>query len=280
MDNDPGFLSRIFDFGWALLPHWWLLATGFIFAVEPMIEALVPTKWRGAVNRHWSKETRHLHFRWASLLAVLVASFLAFDDVSNRNRTLQSSVTTVTGERDEARRQRDRNVSPAIDRLSGDLTFARGQIDAQKDQIADQTKRLDEQSQKIARLEAPKPARHLIDAQKQLLIKHLTPFAEAIGGITVTSPIGDGNAYAYADEFLALFKQIANLKTERGPGVLATSPVIPGPDVHILIKDFNHTPAKAELLAKALVASGIPIRGGTLNTLGDDDFMLMVGPAP
>ena len=107
MEAETPLLARISDFGLALLPYWWLLVTGGVLLVEPMIETLVPQAWKNTVDQRWSKETRHKNFRWASVGALLIASFLAFDDISTRNRVLQRDLVQATRERDEAKRERD-----------------------------------------------------------------------------------------------------------------------------------------------------------------------------
>jgi hypothetical protein len=107
VEAETPLLARISDFGLALLPYWWLLVTGGVLLVEPMIETLVPQAWKNTVDQRWSKETRHKNFRWASVGALLIASFLAFDDISTRNRVLQRDLVQATRERDEAKRERD-----------------------------------------------------------------------------------------------------------------------------------------------------------------------------
>jgi hypothetical protein len=139
MNIEIGLFARIFDFGWALLGYWWVLVPGGIFAVEPMLESFLRRSWKDWLDERWSKDHRHRHFRWGSVVAILVASFLAFDDVNTKSRAAhiadQAALKIALGERDEARRQRDSNISPVIDRLGGDLTAARAQIDEQKKKL-------------------------------------------------------------------------------------------------------------------------------------------------
>jgi len=98
-----------------MLSYWWLLVPGGVLVVEPIIETFAPQSWKERIDKRWPKETRHKNFRWASVAALLIASFFAFDDVSTRNRALQKEIHRATGERDEARSQRDANISPALD---------------------------------------------------------------------------------------------------------------------------------------------------------------------
>src|ERR1700730_7510038 len=106
------FLSRLQD-NWV-----WLM--GLWFMVEPLADSL----WAG--YRHWA-------YRWVSrkirtrlswgvaFSGAFVACFLAFQDQFKETESLKDKVASAVGERDEARRQRDSNMSPALDRLSGDL---------------------------------------------------------------------------------------------------------------------------------------------------------------
>jgi|GEM_PF-4426340 len=103
MEPSPSTFSRIFEFGWALVPHLWLLITGVVLVIEPAIETLVSERRKAFIDGWWPSPKRHVHFRWAAVAALMVASFLAFDDVNMQNRTLQKNVRQVTGERDEAR---------------------------------------------------------------------------------------------------------------------------------------------------------------------------------
>ena len=60
----------------------------------------------------WPKERRQRHFRWASVAALFIAGFLAYDDMEGHNRKLERDATAMSsklsaalGERDESRRQ-------------------------------------------------------------------------------------------------------------------------------------------------------------------------------
>lgn len=277
MDNDPGFLSRLFDFGWALLPYWWLLVTGFIFAVEPMIEALLPGNWREAVNRHWSKEKRQLHFRWASLMAVLIASFLAFDDVSKRNRALQTSVTTVIGERDEARRQRDRNVSPAINSLSGDLAVARGQIDQQRDEIGRLKKDLEMSRQPWT----------MKDDMRSALATEIAKVPEGERFKVVFWCSQDTNSRTFLEDFGKVFKDhkwdvsancLFNNMRAGIRGIWITFKA--GKEKEGKPVNFDEVPGDAVKMGRIFNAARIPFSWGLNETLKDGEWYVGVGIGP
>ena len=111
MDQEPTIWARIWDYAWALLPYWWLIVAGGVLAVEPMIEAFVPRNWQEPINNYWPKERRHQHFRVASVIALFVASFLAFDDVSTRNRSLTADLAKTNGELQEMTQERDKALA-------------------------------------------------------------------------------------------------------------------------------------------------------------------------
>ncbi len=87
--GEPSFIARIFEFASALLGYWWALAAGIIFAAEPMIEPLLGERWKRHFDSYLNKESRNKIFRWLSILAILLASFFAYDDVSKRDRDLR-----------------------------------------------------------------------------------------------------------------------------------------------------------------------------------------------
>ncbi|MBZ0148497.1 MAG: hypothetical protein K8F62_13290 [Pseudorhodoplanes sp.] len=97
--------TRAFDFLWALWGYWYLLVTGVIFVTEQFIETFFPIRFKEWLNKWWRKDNRPRHFRWAAGVAVLLACFLAFDDVSQQLQKTQTDLSKITGERDEARRQ-------------------------------------------------------------------------------------------------------------------------------------------------------------------------------
>jgi hypothetical protein len=255
----------------AFWPKWWPVVSAFaLFGLEPVVKAYWP--WGARQLDRLSAQTRRRIEIFILVVAVFYAGFSSWLEEHEALNKVTVDLSSARGERDEARRQRDSNISPIIDRLSGDLVAARAQIDAQAKQI-------EEQSKQIAVLRAPKPARHLAEDRKASIRNNFMPLANMFTELQISAPAGDGNAHSYAQEFADLFNRIG-IHVSRIGMLFATSPASPGPDIFILVKDSNHVPDRAELFAKTLVASGIQVQGGRLDTLGDDNFVLMVGPAP
>lgn len=95
MEIEPSIWARIFEFGAALFGYWWLIVPGGIFALEPMMESLFRTEWNDWLAKKWPRPARHKTFRTLSLFSLIIASFLAFDDVNSRNRVLQRELSGV-----------------------------------------------------------------------------------------------------------------------------------------------------------------------------------------
>jgi hypothetical protein len=140
-----------------LQDHWiWLL--GLWFMLEPAADALFEG-YRSWADSYVSRRLR-TRISWAvAASTAIIACFLAFQDQFNATVAATGQRDTVIGERDEARRQRDANVSPTqqttINRLSGDLTAARGKIDEQEQQIKSQQEELAGTSKKLGELANP-----------------------------------------------------------------------------------------------------------------------------
>jgi hypothetical protein len=88
--HDPTLWSRIWDFGASLLPYWWALLAGGVFAVEPMIEPLLGRRCKDCLDKYLPKERRHSWLRWLSIAAIFVANFLVYDDVSKKSREIEN----------------------------------------------------------------------------------------------------------------------------------------------------------------------------------------------
>jgi hypothetical protein len=83
-----------------------------------MVETLLD--YNIAAYREWAERyiSRALRARLARIISIcmaFVACFLAFQDQFNAYEQAKVVLHTVEGERDEARRQRDANISPALD---------------------------------------------------------------------------------------------------------------------------------------------------------------------
>jgi hypothetical protein len=279
MDTEPSLWARIYEFILAFGPYWWALAAGGIFALEPMMESYLRPEHKAWLDTHWSKETRQRHFRWASIAAVLIASFFAFDDINTKSKVTHKTdldvIGKVTGERDEARRQRDSNISPlqqsTIDRLSGDLTAARGKVDAQEKLIEAQQSQIASQNSEIQKLK-PKPARHLTGDDKTRLGAAFSKIKVDYPTLSISAP-SEGEAQGFAHELMTFFNGIGIRVDRVGILVALTAETAP---LQILIKDFSKVPPKAEQFARAMVEANFPVIGGKIESIGDDEFILVV----
>lgn len=98
-----------------LQDHWvWLM--GLWFMVEPAADSLFDG-YRAWADHYISRRVRSRASWGVAISTAFVACFLAFHDQFNATVTATDRLNVIIGERDEARRQRDANVSPAIDRL-------------------------------------------------------------------------------------------------------------------------------------------------------------------
>lgn len=157
---------------------------------------------------------------------------------------------------------------------------ARGQIDVQKKQIDEQQTEIKEQRAEIDKIKSPKPARHLNEDQRQKLKANFALLATSFPEIAISAPAGDGNANEYAQDFAAVFRQIDGIKVPPIGMLFPTSSQTPGPDIMIVVKDLNLVPPQAELFAKTMVQSGFQVRGAKMETISEDQFILVIGPAP
>jgi hypothetical protein len=233
-----------------------VLVTGGIFAIEPMMETLLLPSWNEGLNQWLPKTTRQRVSRWASVVALMVASFLAFDDVNLRNRELQKEAQQVTSERDEARRQRDANVSPIIDRMSGDLTAARARIDAQKKQIDQQETKINAQRAELEKVEQQQAPRRLSAEQQRTLINALSPFPGQ--KIRISALMGNTESIDLANDFVFVVRE-ASWDDDTGMVLyMPAGPPLTGVEMimNTEVRDAGVPPA-ARALVDALIQVGI-----------------------
>jgi hypothetical protein len=258
-----------------LITFWlkWIAIVGTfaLFAMEPYIQAYWP--WAARQLKRLSDQTRHRIEIGILVIAVFYAGFSSWSEERDAKTKVENDLNHAISDRDEARRQRDGKISPLIDRLSGDLVTARAQID-------EQSKRVAEQDKQIADLKSPKPARHVTADQKANILQNFTPLAHLFPTLQISVPAGDGNAYAYAQELVDIFKQINGIHAQEIGLLFATSVAGPGPDIFILVKNLSHVPENADVFARTLLNCGFQVRGGKMEQLSDNGFIVVVGPAP
>jgi hypothetical protein len=140
-------MNALLEFLYRLQDHYlWLL--GLLFMVEPALDYNIE-RYKEWADKYVSRRVRTRIAVTLSVAALFCASFLAFRDEYDAAQLAGKSVEQIAGERDEARRQRDMNVSPSLERMSGDLLGARGQIDAQAKQIKQQETEIESQRGEI-----------------------------------------------------------------------------------------------------------------------------------
>jgi hypothetical protein len=266
MENEPSFWTRLYEFGWSFWPYWWALAAGGIFALEPMMESYLRPDQKVWLDYRWPKDARQRHFRWASIVAILVASFLAFDDVSTRSRSLhkadQGAVEILRGERDEARRQ-IATTTPGgqqklIEQLQADLSGAREQLQA---------------------LKQASESRHLTAAQTAAIrassgAKGSEPFS-----IKVAIPNNCRDCNEYATEFIELLSSLGWKIVGFNEMFGGINPRFRG--IQLVTKVADHPSQSAIALANSLTAAGIVFTGTAgVFDVQDNDVALIIGPKP
>jgi hypothetical protein len=173
---------------------------------------------------------------WAIAIgSVFVACFLAFQDQFNATVDANDRLNVIIGERDEARHQRDANASPTIDRLSGDLMSARGQIDTLRRQI-----------------ERQQTPRRLTPEQRAAIVDAISLFPGQ--KITLVCSISSWDCTSFATDFRSSFKQ-AKWDTSNINIGIATGYDDAGIEVAVnpqTVTDPNNVPPPARVLIETL----------------------------
>jgi hypothetical protein len=258
------------EFLYRLQDHYlWLL--GLILMTEPLLDALW-SGYRRTADRYVSRKIR-TRISWTVVVAcAFIACFLAFQDQYAATLKARNEIATVKGERDEARHQRDANISPTLNRLSGDLTAARGQIDAQKQQIA-------EQQAELARLRATYAHRRLTAQQKQAIVQIIKQTGEKYS-FAVFQPNDCDDCNEYSSDFIEtltapLVGWKVSLFTTMVGGV---NPHFRG--IALLVNDPKKPSRAALVLATALSAAKIKFEGAAAKgfQVPKDGVGLLIGP--
>jgi hypothetical protein len=243
----------------------WLWLIGLCLMAEPLLDSL----WEGYRNwadRYVSRKVR-TRFSWTiAISCTFIACFLAYADQLQKTET-------VIGQRDEARRSSSPIQQSTIDRLSADLTVARGQIDNQAKIIERQEVEIAGQNKQITALQ-PKPERHLSDDDKRRLEVAFAAIKDQFSALQIGAPEGEPQGYAgeFAEEFRSMGIQVP-------PVMMVFATTAKTAPLQVTLKSFDKVPPKAELFAKAMKTAGFEVVGGKMDTLTNDDaFMFIVGP--
>jgi hypothetical protein len=258
-----------------LQDHWiWLM--GLWLMAEPMADSLW-VGYRDWADRFVSRSVRSRISWFIAISGAFVACFLAFQDQFREAESFKTEFRTAVADRDEARRQRDTNVSPAqqstIDRLSGDLTAARGKIDTQEKLIDAQQSQIASDSAEIQKLK-PKPARHLTEEDKARLRAAFAMIKVDYPTLAISAP-GDGEPQGFARELMAFFNDMG-MHVDRVGFVYPTS--AESSPLQVAIKDFAKIPPKADRFVQAMLEARFQVTGAILDTLPEDQFVLVVAP--
>lgn len=278
------------QFLYRLQDHYlWLL--GLLFMIEPALDYWIES-YRTWADTYVSRRLRTRAAITISIVAAFIACFLAFRDQFEATVVANAEKQTVIGERDEARRQRDQKLSPdqqfAVDRLSGDLVAARGQIDSQKQKIEQQQMEISSQRKEIEgaqndlkKLKATYARRHLTDEQKQKISR----IAKSHGGVAYKVKLFEPNSCTdcdeYGSEFAAFFKGSAMEWTVVGfeQDFGGINPKFRG--LALLVADKDSPPPAALALAGAFnfakIAFSVDVARGMLK-LKPDEVGLLIGP--
>jgi len=164
------------------------------------LDALIRGRWKWGekqldrIPQDWRRRIEVAVF----IGAVFYAGYSAWSDEYFALQKANTDKAVVRGERDEARRQRDANISPTVNRLSGDLEAARGQIDQQKGKIA-------KDEAEIEQLETPPTPRNMAIEQFKRIVTVFTLVSGQFPNVTVEAVSASDDAAGYAQIFMTAF---------------------------------------------------------------------------
>jgi hypothetical protein len=116
--------------------------------------------------------------------------------------------------------------------------------------------------------------RHLTEAERERLTAAFSKSKFAFPQITVGFAAGDGEAAAYALEFVDEFRH-AGFKVAGPRLIFVESANSAG--LMVVVRDIYHPPPLAELFAGRLDEAHMKFRPGNMETLGPNDFEFVVG---
>jgi hypothetical protein len=231
----------------------WIL-TGGPFLAENIVKRVKPS-WTQWLDKRIAAATRVRIEVGIIIVAVFFAGFLAWRDEHLARHFASNNPLQQT----------------TIDRLSADLTAARGKIDAQDKLIEAQQSQIVSQDSEIQKLK-PKPPRHLSEQDKARLTEAFSKIKGDYPTLAISAP-GDGEAQGFAHELMTTFDGLG-IHVDRVGFVIATSAA--NPPLQVVVKDISKVPPKAERFAEAMIEAGFPVKGGVFDTLGEDQFALIV----
>jgi hypothetical protein len=266
------FFVYVFSAFW---PKWWPVVTiGSLLGLDAFVTAFWP--WG---KRKLDRIPHNVRFRLEITLlfiSVFYAGYAAWSEDHASLVKATNDLGIVSGERDEARRQG--GASPAqqstINRLSGDLAGARGQIDDQKGTIS----KLQTELEAVRSLYA---ARHLSDEQKQTIQERAKVPSDEKYSLSVFQPADCRDCNEYSTELIETLTApsvgwtVAVFTTVHG----GINPRFRG--LALVVRDPTNAPKSAHALANALTSAQIQFAvgkaEGTLN-VAEDAVGILIGP--
>jgi hypothetical protein len=250
---------------------WWAIVSAFaLFGIEPVVKAYWP--WGYRQIERLSAQTRTRVEIGILIAAFFYAGYSSWSEEHASPIKTTDDLGTMRGERDEARRQG--GASPAqqstINRLSGDLTNARGQIDEQKETISKLQTELNATKNLYA-------SRHLSEEQKQLIQENVKVPPNDNYSFSIFQPPD----YEYSTEFVETLTAPSagwtlTLFTTMHGGI---NPRFRG--IALMVKDPANPPKGAIALVNALTAAHIGFVGGQeqgVLHLAEGDVGILIGP--
>jgi hypothetical protein len=245
-------MQDLYEYIAAFLPNLWPLVTvGSLFGLDAAASSYWPQAKR-LLDRMPQDRRRNLEIL-ALFLAVLYAGFATWNP--ERKARDQEHEARAKAEQQASM---PRDGQQIIDRLSGDLIAARAQIDALKKER-----------------DAERQERHLSDADKDDLLRVFKPLVSALPELRISA--SEGEPQEYAREFMNFFNDVIGIKVAR-VGLLFRTSARSAP-IQVVVKDPTHPPAKAVLFLQSLSNAGFHVQSGILETLGDDEFILVFSKA-
>jgi hypothetical protein len=232
-----------------------LVTAGSLFGLDAIATSYSPSAKR--VLDRIPKSLRQKLELAALILAVFYAGFATWElELQTKNDEHAARM------RAEQQPSAPRDQQQIIDRLSGDLVAARAEIDALKQQREEEGK-----------------ARHLGKLEREKLDNAFKPLVSVFPELRISAP-SDGEAQGYAGEFMSAFNNLG-IEVARVGLIIPTSlGTGKNSGLQIVVKDLKKVPDKANRFYQAMLLAGFEPEGGTLDTLGDDDFELVISTKP
>lgn len=128
-------------------------------------------------------------------------------------------------------------------------------------------------------LEEKVAPRSLSDAERAAMQNQANGVCQRVGRVVVTAANSNNEAQRYGNEFIEIFRQ-AGCTADLALPIPGLAPEVLG--IHIVVRDANHVPEHAALLASILDAAHIPyeINPGKPDFFPEEQWALVIGGKP